>query len=56
MIGYRFLPPAEDEMSEAALFYDAASVGLGEDFLVDVQQRIDRLREYPKAAHQSLRN
>lgn len=49
MIGYRFLPPAEDEMSEAALFYDAASVGLGEDFLVDVQQRIDRLREYPKA-------
>ena len=33
------LPPAEDEMSEAALFYDAASVGLGEDFLVDIQQR-----------------
>ena len=49
MIGYRFLPPAEDEMSEAALFYDAASVGLGEDFLVDVQQRINRLPEYPKA-------
>jgi len=30
MIGYRFLPPAEDEMSEAALFYNAASDGLGE--------------------------
>ena len=28
MIGYRFLPPAEDEMAEAALFYDAASTGL----------------------------
>ncbi|HEX6650734.1 MAG TPA: type II toxin-antitoxin system RelE/ParE family toxin [Pyrinomonadaceae bacterium] len=49
MIGYRFLPPAEDEMAEAALFYDGASVGLGNDFLIDVQQRIDRLRQHPKA-------
>jgi plasmid stabilization system protein ParE len=49
MIGYRFLPPAEDEMSEAASFYDAASVGLGEDFLLDIQQRVNRLREYPMA-------
>ena len=38
MIGYRFLSPAEDEMSEAAVFYEAASVGLGTDFLDDVQQ------------------
>lgn len=52
MIGYRFLPPAEDEMSEAALFYDSASVGLGVDFLDDVQQRIDNLREYPKSGTQ----
>lgn len=49
MIGYRFLSPAEDEMSEAALFYDAASAGLGDDFLNDVQQAIDKLCEYPKA-------
>ena len=33
MIGYRFLSPAEEEMSEASLFYDAASGGLGNDFL-----------------------
>ena len=47
MIGYRFLSPAEDEMSEAALFYE--SVGLGNDFLDDVQQRIDTLCQYPKS-------
>jgi hypothetical protein len=49
MIGYRFLSPAEEEMSEASVFYDAASSGLGNDFLDDVQQAIDRLREYPQA-------
>ena len=47
MISYRFLSPAEDEMSEAALFYE--SVGLGQDFLDDVQQRIDLLCQYPKS-------
>ncbi|MDT4969067.1 MAG: hypothetical protein QOJ64_3804 [Acidobacteriota bacterium] len=49
MIGYRFLSPAEEEMNEAAVFYDAASKGLGHDFLDDVQQAIDRLCEYPQA-------
>jgi len=49
MIGYRFLAPAEDEVTEASLFYDAASSGLGNDFLDDVQQAIDRLCEYPQA-------
>jgi plasmid stabilization system protein ParE len=47
MIGYRFLSPAEDEMSEAALFYDA--VDLGNDFLDDVQIAIHKLCEYPQA-------
>ncbi len=48
MIGYRFLSPAEEEMVEASLFYDSAASGLGSDFLDDVQQAIDRLREYPQ--------
>ena len=48
MIGYRFLSAAEEEMSEAAVFYDAASIGLGSDFLDDVQQVVDRLRVHPK--------
>jgi len=34
-------------MTEAALFYEAASNGLGSDFLNDVQKAVDRLRDYP---------
>jgi hypothetical protein len=49
MIGYRFLSVAEEEMSEAALFYEAASPGFGEKFLTDVQHTIDRLRTHPEA-------
>ena len=48
MIDYRFLFPAEEEMTEASVFYDAASRGLGEDFLDDIQQAIDRVCEYPQ--------
>jgi plasmid stabilization system protein ParE len=48
MIGYRFLSAAEEEMVAAALFYEAAAVGLGRDFLDDVQQAIESLREYPE--------
>jgi plasmid stabilization system protein ParE len=47
MISYRFLSPAEEEMTEAALFYRTASARLGTDFLDDVQRAIDRLRKYP---------
>jgi len=47
MIGYRFLPPAEEEMTEASLFYEAASTGLGSNFLDDVTRVIERLREHP---------
>lgn len=49
MIGYSFLFPAEEEMTEASLFYEAASSGLGKDFLDDVQQAIDRVCEYPQS-------
>jgi hypothetical protein len=49
MIGYRLLPPAEEEMAEASLFYEAASAGLGEVFLDDVEEQvIGILREHPK--------
>lgn len=49
MISYRFLTPAEEEMTEAALFYEAASSQLGSDFLDDVQRAIDGLCNYPLA-------
>jgi hypothetical protein len=56
VIGYRFLPPAEEEMIEASLFYEAASPGLGADFLDDVQRVIDLLREQPKLGRSVSRN
>ena|SRR5258705_6208064 len=51
MIGYRFLRPAEEEMTEASLFYEAASTGLGNSFLDDVQRVVDSLREHPYLGH-----
>ena len=48
MIPYRFLTPAEEEMTEASLFYEAASTGLGRDFLDDVQRGIDSVREHSR--------
>lgn len=48
MIAYRFLPPAEEEMTEASLFYEAELSGLGLEFLDDVQRVVDALRELPK--------
>ena len=49
MIRYRFLSPAEEEMIEAAVFYEAASTRLGSEFLDDVQRAIDRLCAHPHA-------
>lgn len=56
MIGYRFLPPAEEEMIEASLFYEAAFLGLGNDFLDDVRRVIDRVRERPYVGHAVAHN
>jgi len=52
MTAYRFLSPAEEEMTEAALFYETRSGGLGNDFLDDVQQAVDRLSDYPHSGEQ----
>ena len=35
-------------MTEAALFYESESAGLGFEFLDDVQRVVNALREYPK--------
>jgi hypothetical protein len=43
MIGYRFLDLAEEEMTEASVFYQDSSNGLGSDFLDDVQRVVDNL-------------
>ena len=48
MIRYRFLSPAKEEMIEAMLFYETASIGLEIDFLDDLQRTIDTLTVYPE--------
>ncbi len=54
MIGYRLLPPAEEEMTEAALFYEQARPGLGDIFLDDIQRAIDTVRERPKLGEEVI--
>src|SRR5262245_9327221 len=51
MTRYRFLTAAEEEMTEAAIFYEAASNRLGSDFLDDIRRALDRLVEYPHTGH-----
>jgi len=46
---FRYLPPAEEEMIEAALFYEKQARGLGIEFLDDVQRAVDRFRDNPKS-------
>lgn len=48
MIGYRFLTPAEIEMTEASAFYEAATSGLGAEFLDEVQSVVNILRQHPE--------
>jgi plasmid stabilization system protein ParE len=47
MIGFRYLLPAEAEMTEAARFYEGQADGLGADFLDDLRRAVDRLRDNP---------
>src|SRR6266849_7884859 len=48
MIGYRFLLPAEEEMTDASVFYEAATTGLGAGFLDEVGRVVNILREHPE--------
>ena len=49
MTGYQFLPKAEEEMNEAAQFYEGRSEGLGEDFLDEVQHTIESILAFPES-------
>lgn len=44
----RYLSPAAEEMIEASQFYELRSIGLGFDFLDDVQRIVDTLRAQPQ--------
>ena len=56
MIGYRFLLPAEEEMTEASVFYETASAHLGADFLDDIDHVINLLRNYRMLGQQVEKN
>jgi len=42
-----FLELAEEEMLEAATYYENQAPGLGEDFLAQVQRAVDQIAENP---------
>lgn len=46
---YQFLPEAEEEMNEAARFYEGRSEGLGEDFLDEVQHTAESTLAFPQS-------
>jgi toxin ParE1/3/4 len=43
-----FLAPAEEEMLEAAQYYEGQTRGLGHEFLVEVQRTVARIIENPR--------
>ncbi len=45
-----FLDPAEVEMLEAAEHYDRQNLGVGDEFLDEVQRTVDRIVENPRLA------
>jgi len=48
MKGYEFLPEAEEEMNEAARFYERRKEGLGLEFLNEVEQTIASILAHPR--------
>lgn len=49
MTAYEFLPEAEEEMNEAARFYEGRGEGLGLDFLNEVQRTIIFILAHPRS-------
>jgi hypothetical protein len=45
-----FLPDAEEEMIEAARYYESECERLGNDFLVEVHRAIESIQSYPASA------
>lgn len=48
MKSVHFLLPAEQEMLDAARYYESQTERLGEDFLVKVNSAVRNISEYPK--------
>ena len=50
MIAIVFLSPAQEEMTAAARYYQSQSIGLGAEFLAEVERTIAAITSHPKAA------
>ena len=50
MIVVVLLSPAQEEMTAAARYYEAQSVGLGTEFLAEAERTITAIVSHPKAA------
>ena len=51
-------PAAEDDLEEAAAWYEARRAGLGREFLASIDQALERLKRHPDfgiPAHKTLR-
>lgn len=46
---FRFHPIAEDELNQAADYYDEQQAGLGLEFVEEVYLTIQRIIEFPQA-------
>jgi plasmid stabilization system protein ParE len=49
VIRARFHPDAAAELEEAAIFYEAAQVGLGRAFGLQVERVVDRIKVFPES-------
>lgn len=48
---FRFLEIAKVELDEAIQFYNYEAAGLGDDFLTEVLDALDRIAKFPAAWH-----
>lgn len=46
---YRFLSPAQRELSEAVQYYEQAAPGLGLEFLDEIERTVERILQHPEA-------
>lgn len=45
----RFLTVTEDEQTEAAAYYESQRIGLGSDFVEELERTVGRILEHPNA-------
>ncbi|MBM3334571.1 type II toxin-antitoxin system RelE/ParE family toxin [Candidatus Sumerlaeota bacterium] len=52
----RFLETAQIELDEVVEYYNSESSGLGDEFLLEALDAIERIRHFPKAWHPFTEN